>query len=575
MWKPPSELPDLRNAGLIAIDLETDDERLRAGYGSGWPVAQGYIVGFSTAWRDGDIVRAHYFPIRHPDSANFDPQQIKQWFRDHVASNVRFVTQNGGYDFGWLRCEFGIQMPPGDRLEEIGIAAAMTDENRWTYNLDDLCKAYRIPGKDESVLRDAIEKLFGIPPDKQTGKNSPQSFIAKLPAHLVGPYAEQDARATLALWERLSPILDSEGVRKAYRLDCALMPLAQEMRARGIRVDLDAAERNCAFLLRRRDMALAELSRELGQPTDIEDVRSPGWMGETFDRLGIEYPRTPTGKPSFKAGVDGWMKNDPLPVPQLVIKAREHDNAGNKFIGNFIIDHAVKGRIHAEINLYRSDNGGARSSRLSYSDPALQQLPSKHEEITRLVRECLIPEDGEYWASCDFSQQEFRLLVNAAADLGLPGALEAAARYQTDSTTDFHSYVAELTGLDRTIAKPVNYLRRGRPGRAPHDCRAHPRRPGRRPRPWREARQPRPGRGQQGRRCGSRRCPSPGLRGAAGPLLSGHCCGPDRAWHPRASRRRLERDDGHACREAARAREQFGIMLTPGLCLGPVHVRNP
>ena len=84
---------------------------------------------------EGDI-RAHYFPLRHPDSENFDPAQVYGWLKDHVASDVRFVTQNGIYDLGWLRSEAGIVVPPAERLEEIGALATMIDENQFCYNLD-------------------------------------------------------------------------------------------------------------------------------------------------------------------------------------------------------------------------------------------------------------------------------------------------------------------------------------------------------------------------------------------------------------------------------------------------------
>ena len=43
-WKPPLELPDLRNCDLVAVDTETDDERLREDKGSGWPMRQGRII---------------------------------------------------------------------------------------------------------------------------------------------------------------------------------------------------------------------------------------------------------------------------------------------------------------------------------------------------------------------------------------------------------------------------------------------------------------------------------------------------------------------------------------------------
>ena len=68
IWQPPSELPDLRRAGIIAIDTETCDEGLRADRGSAWPWRGGYVCGISVAWRDDGGIRAHYFPLRHPDS---------------------------------------------------------------------------------------------------------------------------------------------------------------------------------------------------------------------------------------------------------------------------------------------------------------------------------------------------------------------------------------------------------------------------------------------------------------------------------------------------------------------------
>jgi hypothetical protein len=110
-WQTPTELPDLRRIGILALDLETNDEGLRADLGSAWPWHGGYVCGVSTAYRAGGEIRAHYFPIRHPDSQNFDPAQVFQWLKDHVASGVRIVTQNGLYDWGWLRSDGGVLMP--------------------------------------------------------------------------------------------------------------------------------------------------------------------------------------------------------------------------------------------------------------------------------------------------------------------------------------------------------------------------------------------------------------------------------------------------------------------------------
>src|SRR5258705_371446 len=119
-WQTPLELPDLRRVGIVALDTETRDEGLRDKRGSSWPWCDGHVCGISIAYRaDGDA-RALYIPLRHLDTDNFDPAQVYGWLTDLIASGVRIVTQNGIYDWGWLRADGDIAMPSSDRLEEIG-----------------------------------------------------------------------------------------------------------------------------------------------------------------------------------------------------------------------------------------------------------------------------------------------------------------------------------------------------------------------------------------------------------------------------------------------------------------------
>jgi hypothetical protein len=91
-WRAPTELPDLRRTNIIALDTETNDEGLRADLGPAWPWHGGYVCGVSVAYRADGCIRAHYFPLRHPDSENFDPERVFPWVRDHVDFGVRFVT---------------------------------------------------------------------------------------------------------------------------------------------------------------------------------------------------------------------------------------------------------------------------------------------------------------------------------------------------------------------------------------------------------------------------------------------------------------------------------------------------
>jgi DNA polymerase I-like protein with 3'-5' exonuclease and polymerase domains len=454
-WRPPRELPDLRSVGIVALDTETRDAGLQANRGSSWPWRDGHVCGISVAWRaDGDI-RSFYIPLRHPHTANLDPAQVYGWLTDLIASGVHIVTQNGIYDWGWLRTDGGILMPPSDQLEEVGALATLIDENRFNYGLDALCDWRGLTGKDTALLEEAI-KAAGF---KISNKNPLQSYIWQLPAHLVGPYAEADAANTLALFESLDPVLDREGTRAAYRLDVDLLPMVLEMRRRGIRVNQSATEQARDHCLQKRDRALTELSDQLGTHISMDEIASKNWKARTFDAHHVNYPRTEKGNPSFKGGKLGWMTTHPHWLPQLIACASKYDHAGSTFLEGHILEHLVGGRIYGEINPHRSEEGGTRSFRFSYSNPPLQQMPSRDEELGPLIRRVFLPEEGELWCTVDCSQQEFRFVAHHAAIRNLPGAKEAVRHYHTDPDTNFHALASEITGLQRKDAKNVNFAK--------------------------------------------------------------------------------------------------------------------
>jgi Mesyanzhinovviridae DNA polymerase len=299
-WTPPPELPDLRRVNILALDTETNDEGLRAKRGPGWPWRGGYIVGISLAWRADGVIHTIYIPLRHPDSQNFDRAQVICWLRDLIASGAKIITKNGLYDWGNLWADLGLEMPPAERLEEIDALATLVDENRFTYRLDALCAWRGIPGKDETLLLEGCNAL-GLITNKRK-KFTPQAHIWQLPAHYIGPYAEADAVSTLALFESLNPVLDREGTRDAYRLEVDLLPMVHRMRRRGIRIDISAAEQARDLLLRRRDSVLTQISEQLHANIGMDEIDGRKWLIGTFDRLGIAYPRTEKGNPSFKRG---------------------------------------------------------------------------------------------------------------------------------------------------------------------------------------------------------------------------------------------------------------------------------
>ena len=55
----------------------------------------------------------------------------------------------------------------------------------------------------------------------------------------------------------------------------------------------------------------------------MHELQGRKWLPETFDRLGIEYPRTEKGNPSFTAGKLGWMAGHTHWLPSLIANEDE------------------------------------------------------------------------------------------------------------------------------------------------------------------------------------------------------------------------------------------------------------
>ena len=432
-WICPSEYPDLSNAKEIAIDLETKDPNIKT-KGSGWATFDGHIVGFAVAAFDQEW----YFPIHHDAGGNMDEGITVGWMQEVLKTPATKIFHNASYDVGWLLVNgFQINGPIVDTM----IAAAIINENRYSFNLNSCAKDYLGELKNETFLNEKA-KEWGI---------DPKQDLWRLPAGYVGHYAEQDARLTLRLWQYFKNEITKQNLNDVWDMEMELLPIIIDMRRKGIRIDEEKAHQLKKEFKAKENLLLKKINDETTLKVDIWAARS---VAQVFDRMGVDYPRTPkTGEPSF---TQNWLVNCDNPIAQLIREAREI----NKFHSTFIdsIQRFVhKGKIHAEINQLRSDQGGTVSGRLSYSNPNLQQIPARNKEFGDKIRSLFLPEEGKQWGSFDYSQQEPRLVAHYAASVNanFSGADEFIKSYQ-DEEADFHQLVADMAGISRTQAKTIN-----------------------------------------------------------------------------------------------------------------------
>jgi DNA polymerase I-like protein with 3'-5' exonuclease and polymerase domains len=449
MCNTPEDL-NLKGIDTVAIDIETYDPNLKT-KGSGAIRKDGFVCGIAVATEN----ETAYFPLRHSDTdiAYDRINKIWQVLNDKIFQNkdITKVFHNAMYDVCWIRAVTG-KMIKG-RIVDTMIAASVIDENRFKYSLDALSKDYLNEEKYKYDLQQkTLEWSGGMVKD-------PMSNMHKLPASIVKEYAKQDVNLTYKLWRLFDKKIDEvlytkddgeqKTCRQIFELETKLFICLVDMKFKGVKIDRSKAILFGRHLKKRRDQIINAIENKTSIRVDIWAAAS---IKKLLDYLDIkDYKVTPKSKmPQLPKD---YLRTHSNKCLRMIAKAREYDKAVNTFIDG-LLEYVYEGRIHADINQIRSDTGGTVTGRFSMSNPNLQQIPAKGY-IGKKMRELFIPEEGQQWASFDYSQQEPRIVVHYALKLQLPGTDKLEDEFNKEDA-DFHQIVADMANISRTQAKTIN-----------------------------------------------------------------------------------------------------------------------
>ena len=466
MCKTPEDL-DLDGITTVAVDLETYDPNLKT-KGLGAIRGDGFVCGVAIATGKDTV----YFPLSHSDTNLSLDKKLKLWeiLDEKLFQNEKItkVFHNAMYDVCWIRAVTGKKMK--GRIVDTMVAASVIDENRFRYSLDSLSKDFL---KEKKGGYDLQEKTLVW--SKGTIKD-PMSNMHKLPASIVKDYAKQDVNLTLKLWKLFDQefdkvlytkyeedekgnklknkdgnfiIVEEKTSRNIFELETKLFPCLVDMKFKGVKIDVEKARAFGKRLEKTRNNIIDYIARKTNIRIEIWAASS---IKALLDHQDInDYTKTPkSGMPQLPKNYLSTHKNKYL---RLIAKAREFDKAKNTFIEG-LLGFVHNGRIHADINQIKGEDGGTVTGRFSMSNPNLQQIPSKGY-IGKKMRELFIPETGSEWYSFDYSQQEPRIVVHYAIKLGMAGTADLQKEFDKEDA-DFHQIVADMANIPRKQAKTIN-----------------------------------------------------------------------------------------------------------------------
>lgn len=420
----------LLDADVIAVDTET----------SGYYVHQGdRLAGISTfcelAHMKGKGYGAgFYFPFRHkPGGDLFSSSENipEDWMRELIpalsASDKTIVFHNAKFDMRFLRAE-GIEIR--GQVHDTAIMAHLLDENG-SHKLKDLAKRFIDPNAHDE--QDVIRKYV-----KRAGSYD------QVPGRIMEPYAVKDAEFTHKLHEAFLDRLDKEGLLGLLDLEMRFTRCLFEMEWRGVAVDLELAQR----LASEAEQQMRQIEDQLGfDPLKLEQLARRLFASPPVGLGLLPQALTNTPSPDFPHGRpvmdEATLSTYDEPLVKLVLEYRGLVKANSTWYTGFQQKAQRDGRIHPTFN-----QNGTRTSRLSCSDPNLQQLP-RNVESTPARRLMIAPERFQLW-EFDYKQIEFRL-----------GTVYAEAQELIDifnSGDDIFTRMAGELNLDRQVTKMVVYL---------------------------------------------------------------------------------------------------------------------
>ena len=432
-WTPPQVFPDLSGARILAIDCETYDPNLLTN-GPGGVRKDGRLIGISVA---ADTGFRGYFPFGHAGEGNLNRNRVLEWAKEQFKKPMDKVGANILYDLEWLNT-VGIEVK--GNLYDIQVAEPLLDEERKEgYSLQVLSERYLGRGKDESLLN-AAAQAYNINPKKE---------MWKLPPHYVGEYAEIDAVNTLEIFKKQLPLLKEQDLMGIFKLETELIPLILAMRLKGVRIDIDKAEKLNKRYKKEEARLLKSLRDFAGFPVEPWSNQQ---LGVVCERNKIWFPSTQAGNPSFTGD---FLESSKEIFLTSVAEYRKVNKMRRDFIDKVCLKMNINGRVHAQFHQLRRDSDGTRTGRFSSSNPNLQQIPARDEYWGPLIRSLFLPDEGNTWFRLDYNQQEPRMLVHYARLRAIKGSREACEAYH-EKDADFHTMVADMAGIKRKVAKTIN-----------------------------------------------------------------------------------------------------------------------
>jgi DNA polymerase-1 len=222
-------------------------------------------------------------------------------------------------------------------------------------------------------------------------------------------YGALDTVLTMRLFEHFYPkVQPGAAYSIPYELEMSTRRIATRMEVNGARVDLEYSKQKYDEFVNFTQTAKTWVKDTYAGASITSNIQ----LVRLFESIGGDITETtPSGNKSVnKDQLDMLVRdgnNEVKQLASLVLQQRKADKLASSYFLNFM-EGNIDGFVHPSIRTL-----GARTGRMSITEPALQTLPSGDAT----VRRAFIPKDEDHRIiTSDLDQVEFRLTANLSKD---------------------------------------------------------------------------------------------------------------------------------------------------------------
>lgn len=204
--------------------------------------------------------------------------------------NVTIIGANIQYDAVWLIIKHNIN--PKDvkcHFIDVSVVESLIDEYQ-KYDLDSLALKYLDEHKGKSALEGICQRL-GLHGDFRGHLGDLWDKGCK---QEIRDYVISDADQPWRIWEKQKPILEAQGLMRAFEMNMEMLPVTIFMKVRGAKFDFAKWQKNCVKAGEPYNQLKSDYDHNYGEV----NINSPKQLAAQMDRFNVPY--------RCKINIKGW-----------------------------------------------------------------------------------------------------------------------------------------------------------------------------------------------------------------------------------------------------------------------------